>query len=665
MKGIHVPTLKGRIIRYLILIIGLALIFEVVVSLWIQSNNAERRAGQNADIMFEQISQILSENQAELEKTAEEYRELCLSRADTAAYILERTPKLVNDPEELRRIAAYLRIDEIHLFDRDGVIFSGTHPEYYGISVRDGEQIGYFEKMLEDRTMRLVQEAAPNTAEGREMQYSAVWSPSGTYFVQIGMPQTAVARMTGKNEISYIFHLLKGGRGVNLLAIDPAEGTIIGADDSSFTGRYMSDIGLSKEVLASSETGKHCRVNGISSYLITRTIGSYVICYVVSTESMYQNLTNNAFFLACALMLTSALIVFFISLYIDRHVIRNFQRLNDTMALITEGELDKTADVNETAEFAELSSHINELVRSLVANTEKISYILNKTDIRIGVYEFSTKGKSVRVTERIPELLGLSKEDADYLTADYHEFERFIEDLKNYAVPGEENLYAVEGKELRYLRFEERRNKEDVFGIIIDMTKEFSMRRRIESERDIDLLTGILNRRGLKLRIESIMSGSEDIGHGVLCMIDADGLKGINDTYGHVSGDQYLEVIAGRLNDFGSRKHIAGRLGGDEFVLFLYGYPTEEELSRDIARLKELQNSGTFRIEEGGEYTQEVPIRFSMGYSRITGEDDSSAALQNADEQMYLNKTKRRQGRQETMPETEESEKNGPDNEKQ
>ncbi|MBR4456374.1 MAG: diguanylate cyclase [Solobacterium sp.] len=656
------PTLKGRIIRYLILIIGLAMIFEVVVSLWIQSNNAERRAGQNADIMFEQIGQVLSENQAELEKTAEEYRELCLSRADTAAYILERTPELVNDPEELRRIAAYLRIDEIHLFDRDGVIFSGTHPEYYGISVRDGEQIGYFEKMLEDRTMRLVQESAPNTAEGREMQYSAVWSPSGTYFVQIGMPQTAVARMTGKNEISYIFHLLKGGRGVNLLAIDPAEGTIIGADDSSFTGRYMSDIGLSKEVLASSETGKHCRMNGISSYLITRTIGSYVICYVVSTESMYQNLTNNAFFLACALMLTSALIVFFISLYIDRHVIRNFQRLNDTMALITEGELDKTADVNETAEFAELSSHINELVRSLLANTEKISYILNKTDIRIGVYEFSTKGKSVRVTERIPELLGLSKEDADYLTADYHEFERFIEDLKNYAVAGEENLYAVEGKELRYLRFEERRNKEDVFGIIIDMTKEFSMRRRIESERDIDLLTGILNRRGLKLRIESIMAGSEDIGHGVLCMIDADGLKGINDTYGHLSGDQYLEVIAGRLKDFGSRKHIAGRLGGDEFVLFLYGYPTEEELSRDIARLKELQNSGSFRIEEGGEYTQEVPIRFSMGYSRITGEDDSSAALQNADEQMYLNKTKRRQER---MPEAEESEKNGPDNEKQ
>ena len=121
-------------------------------------------------------------------------------------------------------------------------------------------------------------------------------------------------------------------------------------------------------------------------------------------------------------------------------------------------------------------------------------------------------------------------------------------------------------------------------------------------------------------------------------MIDADGLKGINDSYGHEKGDKSLKKIADVINHFGIRESVAARQGGDEYVLFLYGYDSEIELQRTIETLDYIRGNSTAALSKD----IEVPLRFSMGYSFVNEECDYAQLLKAADERMYTDKAVRK-----------------------
>ena len=633
------PKLKSKIITNIILITVAVMLLEVAVFFWIQINNAERRAQQNADVMFTQIDQILRENEEELKRLNTEYKESCFANADTISYILKSDQAAIEDAEELQKIASLVQVDEIHIFSPEGIIIGGTNPEYYGYSVFDGDQIGFFKPMLSDKTLRLAQDVTPNTAEGKMMQYSAVWSSNGEFIVQVGMNPSAILRATEKNELTYIFGLLNGGRGVTLYAVNQLENRVVGSSDSKLVGKIPEDLGLDEEILKSSHKGIHRNINGIASYAITTGMENWSVVYVVTNEAMYQNLSRNATFLSLALLFTAILLVVAVTGYIDRFVIRSISEINDELADISQGALDRIVNITGSREFSELSSHINELIRALLRNTEKISYILNRTNLPVGVYEYNTRMKQVRVTDRVPELLDLTDSMAASLFADHTLFQKKIDELKRHAVEHEDNLFMIEGDMPHYLKLEETRKGNDVFGVIVDMTDEINVRRRVESERDIDMLTGVLSRRRLKADYERLIEHPEVTRHGIVCMIDADGLKEINDNYGHINGDIYLTTIAKELSTFGSRENLTGRLGGDEFVMFLYGYDSDEELEQDIRKLEDLQNHGMMRINN----SISIPVRFSLGFVKSYGSTDSHSLLLEADQNMYNNKMNRKE----------------------
>ncbi|WP_353646457.1 EAL domain-containing protein [Mesorhizobium sp. WSM2239] len=80
-----------------------------------------------------------------------------------------------------------------------------------------------------------------------------------------------------------------------------------------------------------------------------------------------------------------------------------------------------------------------------------------------------------------------------------------------------------------------------------------------------DPLTGLLNRRGLEHAIDQLENTD---GPFVAMLIDLDGFKSVNDTYGHRTGDQLLAMIARRIKEEAPACSTLARIGGDEFVLF-------------------------------------------------------------------------------------------------
>ncbi len=635
------PKIKNIVVRYLritAVVLSLLIIIMTVIVQFIRENQLARSSTRN---MFQQIEQLFEENSKETEETRDEFSDECLKNAETIAYIIQNTPSVVYNLEELRKIAKFTNVDEIHLFNTDGIIFAGTHPEYYNMSVNDGEQIGFFKKMLSDKTMKLVQPLTPNTAIGKLIQYSAVWSPNGEFFVQVGMEQENVMKVTEKNEMRYIFSLLRVNSSVNLYAVNKENGRIIGCTNEKFTGEDLDDIGISLNKAISQPDGFYANVNGVVSFCMFADCGDSFVGRTVTIEDMYGGIAVVTIAFAVGIILVIVIMVWTVSRFINREVIKGVNNINEKLEQISGGNLDERVNVGSCLEFTELSNHINEMIDSLLSSTDKISDVLDKANLQIGVYEYNEKMKSVRFTKKVSKILGFNDNDSEKLSQDCALFKDYLRARIFDEVDTSENIYRLYGDTENYIKYEEFTSNNSILGVVMDVTADYQRRKQLEIERDMDLLTGLLNRRGLDSRLSALFKRPEKLGFGALVMIDADGLKKINDTYGHESGDAYLKSIAKVLSSFGSKNCICARLGGDEFVMFLHNLENEKQVEDYLEKLSKVQGEGKAEVAEG----QIVPIEFSFGTEMLNGTSDYSALLKSADEKMYSNKRSRKKAR--------------------
>lgn len=631
--------IKAIVLRYIRFIAIFMVLLLITFSVIIQVGREQRYTVISTTSIFDQVEHLLNENAVELEETEEDYSRECLKNAETIAYIIESNPEVLDSIDELKKIADFTNVDEIHLFNEKGVIFNGTHPEYYNMTVDDGDQIGFFKQMLEDKTLKLVQELTPNTSNGSLIQYSAVWSRSGKFFVQVGMEQESVQKVTEKNELSYIFSLLRVNSSVNLYAVDKETGKIIGSTTVENTGKTLDEIGIPLEKAISSDSGFHVRINGGLYFCMFDDRDEIFLGRVVSFDGMYRSVINATLLLAAGIIISAIILYIAITRFINKEIIRGIHNINSELAEISSGNLDARVDFRSCAEFSELSDHINEMIASVLSGTDKISYVLNRAEVQIGVYEYNERMKTVRFTEKLAKILSLEFSQIKTLSEDCVLFKEYIRAKIFDKMPDEDNVYRIVGKEERYVKFEEFTVHNSTLGIIMDITEDYNRRRQLETERDVDSLTGLLNRRGLDRRLEEMFKYPDKLGCGALVMIDADGLKGINDKLGHDSGDIYLKSIAEALNSFEDKNSICSRQGGDEFVLFIFGYDNNEKVEEQIQKLRDIRLNRMAHLSND----KTVSIKFSFGFSLLDGSGDYVSLLKSADQEMYKNKRRRKE----------------------
>jgi diguanylate cyclase (GGDEF)-like protein len=107
-------------------------------------------------------------------------------------------------------------------------------------------------------------------------------------------------------------------------------------------------------------------------------------------------------------------------------------------------------------------------------------------------------------------------------------------------------------------------------GSAKDVTTEYQ--RQLEDSRmaEFDSLTGLANRHRMNKRIESILAAYKSSNRAcALVMLDLDRFKHVNDTLGHLAGDNLLKQVAGRIERAVGQRGEVGRLGGDEFQIVL------------------------------------------------------------------------------------------------
>jgi diguanylate cyclase (GGDEF)-like protein len=144
-----------------------------------------------------------------------------------------------------------------------------------------------------------------------------------------------------------------------------------------------------------------------------------------------------------------------------------------------------------------------------------------------------------------------------------------------------------------------------------------------------DPLTGLNNRRAAEEQLRAELARSDRHDYPLtLLLLDLDGLKTINDRFGHPVGDQALQTFARQLRKAVRSSDIPARIGGDEFMVLLPEC-TPELVPRVVARLTGLE------IEFNG---KKIPLSYSAGWTGYEPGQSAEAFLAQADQALYANK---------------------------
>ncbi len=595
-------TIKKKIRLYMLAFLLAALVVEVIIL----SYSSKRQVERTSAIILDQVESILSANAQSEKELLNELMVEYVERANAVAYILNNNETAKEDTEELKKIAALTSIDEINLFNDSGVIYAGTHPNYYGLRFDDGDQVAFFKPMLEDRSLTMCQEMTPNTAEAKSMMYAIVWDSTKTYMVQVGIEPVRLLKEFKKHEINEVVNQMPVYDGMNVFISDIKTGDILGTTDKSESGKSIYDSGI----LSESDNlylvkQKSIHLNGYRQYCYFKVYGDYIIAVVHSTKA-----NVGSFLVSIGIVLAWLFVAGGIILLIMYKLVNANERINSQKSILsTITDIYYSMHLIDMADYSIESLESNSLMDRVIKNGK------NAADMLVSIVNNTISPEYVEATLAFTDLSTLK------------------ERLKNKKIISMDAIDRNVGwLRMSFIAMEIDDNNEPskviVATQIIDDDKKREEELSLQANRDE--LTGLYNRRAY----EDDMLAYPDVPPEkdfVYAAIDINGLKVVNDNLGHAAGDDMIKGAAECLKrTFGNYGRVY-RTGGDEFVSMFFA---DEEHMKAV-----LEDLERMTLEWKGELAPSVSL--SIGYATkqefLTETVEEMAKI--ADKRMYADKS--------------------------
>lgn len=345
-------------------------------------------------------------------------------------------------------------------------------------------------------------------------------------------------------------------------------------------------------------------------------------------------------------------------------------RISDTLRDINAGEQERIEPLenNKNDEIGRLVVSINKILdelntklstqRSLRKRVElvekKLRNIFESTSA--GLFLLDSEGNVLTCTPTLQKILGF--EDTNLVSINKQNFATlFFEEPSQFQqmIKSAQELEQLEAQDLM-LKNDNQKNPVWVHcllsrindattgdmrfeGVIFDISKRVANEKAILYEANHDALTGLLRRNAAELQLRKHLS-SEKNPSTIVLLLDLDGFKKANDTYGHDVGDLVLIETAKRLESCVRHNDIVCRLGGDEFLIILFncphiktGFGIAEQIIASIQMPVSIDNQ------------KSVNIGVSIGIASFPGHGSNvEELLKSADEAMYEVKRKGKNG---------------------
>lgn len=182
-------------------------------------------------------------------------------------------------------------------------------------------------------------------------------------------------------------------------------------------------------------------------------------------------------------------------------------------------------------------------------------------------------------------------------------------------------------------------------AIFSDITQRKQDEEQILYQANYDVLTGLPNRTLLFDRLlQSIVSARREGWKFALMFLDLDRFKAVNDLYGHVAGDELLQLVGSKLRSMVREVDTVARFGGDEFVVLLHGINQEGDAALVAEKLIDVLSEPCRITDRTVSIGATIGITFFPADANETGSlmDEANTLLSNADMAMYHAKSRGR-----------------------
>jgi len=228
---------------------------------------------------------------------------------------------------------------------------------------------------------------------------------------------------------------------------------------------------------------------------------------------------------------------------------------------------------------------INRFVRKTWLQAQHISLSLFKIIelCSMGIFYNVKNEEEVYCSQKFFDIGGISRQAGFIKCQDFDKIYNKITGLYY-----DNNYQAYLLADFRWVQIQSYEYKKYRMGFIYDVTERVREIKKIESERDIDSLTGLFNRVAFTRLAENLIS-DRSIKTIAVIMWDINKLKYINDAYGHDVGDSYLCKFAEVIKNLEYYGGLVSRRSGDEFLALIYGYklnqlkPIIDKINQKIA----------------------------------------------------------------------------------
>jgi diguanylate cyclase (GGDEF)-like protein len=578
------------------------MIVAMFIQILILNSFNKKNSNRTSLVLLNQVVSIIEDNEENENGLIEALKEDYIIRAQTVSYILAAKPEAEQDVRELQKIAGMMQIDEIHLFDETGEIYSGTEPKYYGYSFDSGEQMSYFKPMLENKDLTMCQDVTPNTAEGKSMMYAITWNESGDKMVQIGIEPLRLLEELRSNEISEVVADMPAYEGINIWVADADNGEIYGATDQSMVGRNLDELGITDTEFGTGTTVSNVlKIDGYMNYCNLKKTGEYIVIVASSTSTSIKN-----FLAAMVIELVYLLVAGVTILFMFKRVLRANDEKNTQMAVLM-----SMSDIYNTMHLIDLEKNT---IMEYSARDE-ISNVVNNT---------------YGADEVMKQLMILTTEN-DYCEAAlaFSDISTMAERMCNKKIISEEFMSKAIGwyrASIIAIETDEKGRPTKVLYVTQDIDKEKKKEEELIFKSNVDELTGLYNRRAYEDDIaEHNDTATEE--NFVFVSLDVNGLKTVNDSLGHVAGDELLIGAAGCMKQCFAPYGKIYRTGGDEFAAIIFASKSQlHSIKKDFE-------------EVTGKWTGKLVKRLSISCGYVTKQEAGTASIHEianiADKKMY------------------------------
>ena len=277
--------LNRRIAPRAAVLCGVGFLAVLVISFYMQTLFALSSQSLLMNERVLDIADTIERTEAAADDLTTQYNERYLSKAEVAAYIIERNPELANR-QKLQELADALEVQSVFVFDAAGTMTT-TNSSYTNFTLSEDpqDQSYEFRKLLQG-VESLVQEPQPDEISGEFRQYIGVTTHDGTGeltgFVQLGIRSDRLESMLQSVQIDHVLDGVKVGAAGFAFAINKDDGTFAYYPDANTIGKKAADCGLTEDQLRDGFSD-YITVNGTTYYASATETADYYI-FVAGSE---------------------------------------------------------------------------------------------------------------------------------------------------------------------------------------------------------------------------------------------------------------------------------------------------------------------------------------------------------------------------------------------